>query len=34
MIDKFGTYHVCVAPNGVQGRVIAPNGVPVFISLT
>ena len=27
MIDKFGIYHVCVAPNGVQGRVFAPNGV-------
>lgn len=27
LVDKFGTYHVCVAPNGVQTRVFAPNGV-------
>ena len=26
-VDKFGIYHVCVAPNSVQGRVFAPNGV-------
>lgn len=25
--DKSGNYHVCVAPNGVQTRVFAPNGV-------
>ena len=27
IVNKFGTYHVCVAPNGVQTRVFAPNGV-------
>ena len=27
IVDKFGIYHVCVAPNGVQTRVFAPNGV-------
>ena len=27
LVDKFGTYHVCAAPNGVRTRVFAPNGV-------
>ena len=27
LVDKFGIYYVCVAPNGVQGRVFALNGV-------
>ena len=27
LVDKFGNYHVCDEPNGVQRRVFAANGV-------
>ncbi|MCR5135530.1 MAG: hypothetical protein K6C12_00325, partial [Oscillospiraceae bacterium] len=27
LVDKFGIFHVCVAPNGVQIRVLLPKGV-------